>query len=91
MKPLHFRLISLIFLLIGANIEALQSEQNDRNNFVINDDIAGETEEDYEDQLKQEASNETFSVLDTFKEGRKRKLLNILCTVVEGVPLICCF
>ena len=65
-----------------------------QNNFVINDDIAGETEEDYEDQLKQEASNETFSVLDTFKEGRKRKLLNILNilgTVVEGVPLICCF
>ena len=42
-----------------------------QNNFVINDDIAGETEEDYEDQLKQEASNETFSVLDTFKEGKK--------------------
>jgi hypothetical protein len=42
-----------------------------QNYFVINDDIAGETEEDYEDQLKQEASNETFSVLDTFKEGKK--------------------
>ena len=35
MKPLHFRLISLIFLLIGANIEALQSEQNDRVNIVL--------------------------------------------------------
>ena len=35
MKPLHFRLISLIFLLIGANIEALQSEQNDRVNTVL--------------------------------------------------------
>ena len=35
MKPLHFRLISLIFLLIGANIEALQSEQNDRVDMVL--------------------------------------------------------
>ena len=46
------------------------------NNFVIND-ISAETEEDYEDQLKQEASNETFSASDTFKEGRKALLLRI--------------
>ena len=77
---LHFRLISLISLLIGANIKALQSEPPQENNFVsINDNTedAEAAKEDYEDQLKQEASNETFSASDTFKEGRKALLLGI--------------
>ena len=71
---LHFRLISLISLLIGANIKALQSEPPQENNFVsINDNTedAEAAKEDYEDQLKQDEATNVTTILDTFKEGKK--------------------